>query len=216
MGLPSTILALHLETFLYMTLQSPNILPPPGPKPDFHAMAEKALATRVENQWFTIPCQTFTIGFEDSENDDGPLRYFAWDNEREPYSVSMPEFEAQARPVCNEEYAEYLVANGIERVPISWSETPTALLEHAATFLNGNASKLVDNGVALKQFVSNHTVKTVYGPVPLAFALDWPLMASYNEVEGYAKWAKARIPTLHEVRSIHEYVETQKTKHQSR
>lgn len=91
-----------------MTLQSPNIKPPPGPAPDFAAMAKKAHLERVENQWFHIPAQEFTIGFDDPESDDGPDRFFAWDNEREPDSVAMPEFEAQARPVCNEEYATYL------------------------------------------------------------------------------------------------------------
>jgi len=66
------------------------------------------------------------------------------------------------------------------------------------------------NDDAFKQFIDSQAIKTVYGPVALALALDWPLMASYNEVESYAKWAKARIPTLFEVRSIHEYAEKQK------
>lgn len=67
----------------------------------------------------------------------------------------------------------------------------------------------IDDDV-FKQFIDSQAIKTVYGPVALALALDWPLMASYNEVESYAKWAKARIPTLFEVRSIHEYAEKQK------
>lgn len=32
-------------------------------------------------------------------------------------------------------------------------------------------------------------------------------MASFDEVKRYAHWAGARLPTLHELRSIHEYVE---------
>lgn len=45
---------LHLETFFWMSMLSPNILPPPRPRPDFMSMAERALRERVENQWFSI------------------------------------------------------------------------------------------------------------------------------------------------------------------
>jgi formylglycine-generating enzyme required for sulfatase activity len=191
-----------------MTLQSPNVLPPPGPKPDFEAMAKKAFSERVENQWITVPEQTFTIGFEDPESDDGPNRFFAWDNEREPYSVTAPEVEAHARPVCNEEYAAYLFATGNKTIPTTWTQTPNA----SPRTSQNNWLTVKNNGVAFKKFVDSLAIKTVYGPVDLALALDWPLMSSYNEAEGYAIWAKARIPTLHEVRSIHEYAEKQKAK----
>lgn len=229
-------IALHLETFLYMTLQSPNIKPPPGPTPNFAAMAEKARLERVENQWFQIPAQQFTIGFDDPESDDGPDRFFAWDNEREPYSVAMPEFEAQARPVCNEEYATYLVSTGkTETIPVCWTKLPKSDANGAAgngyainghnrvnghhtngNGLNGHGSNghsTNGNGVkndALQQFINTHAIKTVYGPIPLTLALDWPLMSSYQEAEDYAKWVGARIPTMHEVRSIHEHAEKQK------
>jgi hypothetical protein len=46
--------------------------------------------------------------------------------------------------------------------------------------------------------------------VPLKYALDWPVMASYDELAAYAKWANGRIPTFEEVRSIYNYVETSK------
>ncbi|OGM51004.1 hypothetical protein ABOM_000276 [Aspergillus bombycis] len=202
---------LHLETFLYLTVQSPSVLPPPGPTPDFEAMAKKAFSERVQNQWFGIPDQTFTIGFDDPESDEGPNRFFAWDNEREPYSVSVPEFEAQARPVCNEEYARYLFTTGKRTIPITWTQDPNASLAASG---NATLNQLMsDNGdIALTQFIASLAIKTVYGPVPLAWALDWPLMASYNEVEGYAEWVEARIPSLHEVRSVHEYAEKQKAK----
>lgn len=169
----------------------------------------------MENQWFSIPAQTFRIGFDDPESDTGSNRYFAWDNEREPYSVSTTAFEAQARPVSNEEYAAYLVATKNKSVPSTWTVNPDSSLEHANFFVNGAASQQIDNGDTLKQFISSHAIKTVYGPVALALALDWPLMSSYNEAEGYAGWAKARVPTLLEVRSIHEYAEKHKKMHRT-
>jgi formylglycine-generating enzyme required for sulfatase activity len=55
-------------------------------------------------------------------------------------------------------------------------------------------------------------VRTVFGKVPLQFALDWPVLASYNELAGYANWMGGRIPTLEEVRSLYEYVEDHKSK----
>lgn len=193
--------ALHLETFLFMTIQSPNILPPPDvPRPDFQRMAKIAVSQRVENKWFRVPAQDFPIGYEDSERDDGPDHFFAWDNEREPYDVRVSAFEAQARPISNGEYAAYLVDRSEVKVPITWRRMV-------------NSPQFIKEGHkehALESFISVHAVKTVWGPIPLREAVDWPVMASFDDVEGYAKWAGARLPTLYELRSIYEHVEQQR------
>lgn len=42
--------------------------------------------------------------------------------------------------------------------------------------------------------------------VPLKYALDWPIFASYNELEGCALWMGGRIPTFEEARSLYEHV----------
>ncbi|KIL86960.1 hypothetical protein FAVG1_09513 [Fusarium avenaceum] len=182
---------LHVETFLFMTIQSPNVLPPPGlSRPDFPKLAKEAASRRVSNPWFTIPEQNFTIGYHDPESDSGPNRFFAWDNEREPYDVQVMQIEAQGRPVSNGEYAKYLVNANDPYVPATWNKIrPKGADEDFTTF------------------VARHSVKTVWGPVPLLQALDWPVMASFDEVEKYAQWAGARLPTLHELRSTHEHVE---------
>lgn len=184
-----------------MAIQSPNILPPPDvPRPDFPKMAKVAASQRVENQWFRVPAQDFTISHEDPEKDDGSDRFFAWDNEREPYDVKVPPFEAQARPISNGEYAAYLVDRNLVTLPVTWNQKV-------------NPPNFIKDGHkehALENFISFHTVKTVWGPIPLREALDWPVMASFDEVEGYAKWAGVRLPTLHELRSIHEHVEQQR------
>ncbi|KAH7128889.1 hypothetical protein EDB81DRAFT_871643 [Dactylonectria macrodidyma] len=138
--------ALHVETFL-MTIQSPNIQPPPGlSKPDF-AMLEAASRDRVANTWFYLPPQTFTIGFHDSKTDEAPSRFFAWGNEREPYDTQLPGAEQQ--------------------------RTPGA---YGVTHCKG--------------FISSHAVKTVWGLVPLNQALDWPVMASFNAVQGIHEHAE--------------------------
>jgi hypothetical protein len=55
-------------------------------------------------------------------------------------------------------------------------------------------------------------VRTVYGTVPLKFAMGWPVVASYDELAGCAQWMGGRIPTMEEVRSIYSYVESMKPK----
>ena len=188
---------LHLETFLYMLLQSDRVLAPPEPTPDFEFLARKALAERVENQWLKVPASRITHGYSDPENDEGPDRFFAWDNERPPYDVEVPAFEAQARPVSNGEYATYLDETG-GNVPITWTSKAVGMQRKDGA--DAKSSSLFD-----KAFI-----KTVYGPVSLHLAADWPVMASFNELSGYAKWAGYRIPTFNEVRSIYNLVEQQK------
>jgi hypothetical protein len=55
-------------------------------------------------------------------------------------------------------------------------------------------------------------LRTVYGPVPLKYALDWPVFASYDELAGCASWMGGRIPTLEEARSIYSHADGLKAK----
>ncbi|EXK29052.1 hypothetical protein FOMG_14890 [Fusarium oxysporum f. sp. melonis 26406] len=129
-----------------------------------------------KRSYFTTPSKSmdrraqadFNIGYHDPESDDGPNRFFAWDNEREPYEITVP-------PI---------------KIPATWSKTRDARSDEEYT-----------------TFVARHSIKTVWGPVPLSQALDWPVVASFDEVERYAQRAGACSPTLHELRSIHEHVE---------
>lgn len=71
--------AMHLETLLYMLLQSEKTLPPPiAMKPDFEAMARKARNTRVENAWFDVPKQVITVGMDDPEDGTDNSCNFGW------------------------------------------------------------------------------------------------------------------------------------------
>lgn len=204
--------AMHLETFLYMLLQSERVLPPPGMAvPDFKSMAMEARQSRVTNKWHRVPTSIATMGLDDPENDLGPDRFFGWDNERPSRKATVAEFEAQARPISNGEYANFLEQSGFELLPASWSVPSTNGMANGA---NGALSKSqenrhsnhVGNNEPSLAFVHGKFIRTVYGLVPLEYALDWPVMASYDELAAFAKWSDGRIPTLEEARSIYSYV----------
>jgi hypothetical protein len=78
------------------------------------------------------------------------------------------------------------------------------------TGINGHAA----NGAAglPASFLQHKSVRTVYGLVPLKYALDWPVFASYDELAGCAAWMGGRIPTLEEARSIYAHADFMKKK----
>ncbi|CEJ90084.1 hypothetical protein VHEMI05890 [[Torrubiella] hemipterigena] len=198
---------MHLETLLYMMLQSDRISPPSHrPVPDFAALAERAKKLRVENEWFHVPEQTITIGMDDDENDLTLTGPFGWDNEKPARQTTVPAFQAQGRAMTNQDYAEYLVASSIDKLPASWSTLESAAAPSSLS--NGHPSPQTP----LKAFIGGKAVRTVYGLIPLKYALDWPVFASYDELTGCAAYNGGRIPTLEEARSIYRYSELQKEK----
>ena len=153
-----------------------------------------------------IPAAKLTIGLNDAENDEGPDRFFGWDNERPARSVDVKAFEAHGRPISNGEYAYFLETTHSDRLPASWTRKDASA--SGDDMANGVGSTACN--VASSAFLQGKSIRTVYGPIPLKFALDWPVMASFDELAAYAKWAGGRIPTLEEVRSIYNYVENSK------
>jgi formylglycine-generating enzyme required for sulfatase activity len=193
----------HLETLLYMLIQSDKTSPPEGViKPDFEQMSVQAQREAVSNQWFDIPEQTLTLGLDDPDNPDGPVRHFGWDVEKPQYTVKVPAFQAQARPITNGEYAKYLVATKNDEIPAAW-------MLHEKSEAN-ETDGLSHDEAAFNTFIHNKAVRTVYGPVSLRLALDWPVSASYDELHGCAKFMGGRIPTVEEARSIYKYAATMK------
>jgi len=212
--------AMHLETFLYMSLQSEKVCPPPGQSiPDFESLAMVARQERSKNGWHTIPAATVTIGANDAENDLPPERYFLWDNERPSRAVSVREFQAQSRPISNGEYAKFLETTHSNKLPASW--TSRNRTTNGSSYTNGvsdtnGTHKGMQNGVSDASaepshvFLEGKAVRTVYGTIPLKFVLDWPVMASYDELDAFARWSNGRIPSFDELKSIYQYVETQR------
>lgn len=181
--------AMHLETFLYMLIQSERILPPPGiPRPDFEKMFVDARENNKTNEWFAIPEQTLSVGLDCPER-KMPEVSFGWDNEIPSRTVTVQAFEAQGRAITNGEYAKYLQANKLRDVPASWVK-----LDHT----NG-----ASNGSTGDDLLGSLAVRTVFGPVPLNLAQDWPVIGSYEELEQYASWMNCRLPTFEEAKSIY-------------
>ncbi|KAF1993588.1 hypothetical protein P154DRAFT_449788 [Amniculicola lignicola CBS 123094] len=214
--------AMHLETLLYMLVQSEKILPPSGTvTPDFEALSQHSDIVAVASEWLQVPETDISIGLDDPENETGPERYFGWDNEKPQRSVHVKSFMAKARPITNGEYAEYLKKTGKNAIPASWCNAPYNLDLHEVskkrdsvivgtngtngTYTNGINGSVVD-------LTDGKYVRTVYGSIPLRYALHWAVIASYDELLGCAKWMGGRIPTMEEVRSIYSYVDRTKAK----
>lgn len=204
--------AMHLETFLYMLLQSERVLPPPGrPMPNFEALAHASELERSMNEWHLIPSAKFIIGADDPENSEGPERYHLWDNERPSRTVVVPKFESQSRPISNGEYAKFLEETCHDYLPASWTRSAGKANGNLVGGTNEVAPSSIGctNQVASDHFLEGKAVRTVYGLVPLKFALEWPVMASYDELAAFARWSGGRIPKLEELKSIYHYVQTQ-------
>ncbi|WYZ45172.1 hypothetical protein EsH8_VIII_000488 [Colletotrichum jinshuiense] len=247
---------MHMETLLYMMLQSDKTLPPPEvERPDFKRLADKARHSRVPNEWHDVPAQSITIGMDEPDLNAGVDGYFGWDNERPSRKTEVRAFQAKGRPITNEEYAKYMFENHIHKVPASWADVHAAESEskgnvdangqvhltnghpnghtngHTNRNANGNANGQTNghvnghtNGVTNGQVNGHHNgestlpesflegiaVRTVYGLVPLKYALDWPIFASYDELSGCAAWMGGRIPKFEEARSIYTYVHSLK------
>ena len=197
--------AMHLETFLYMLIQSERILPPPRVAlPDFKNMAKNAANEAIGNDWFEIPEQVISIGLDDPDPEAVP-ESFGWDNEKPRRTAKVKAFSAKARPITNGEYARYLEVKGINKIPACW-------LEKESNGTGGDESPVVEDSNASPQFLGKYSVRTVFGPVPLQWATDWPVTASFDELKGYADWTGCRLPSLEEVQSIYRHSATLKSK----
>lgn len=208
-----TLIAMHLETLLYMLLQSDKVLPPPGARPDFNALSRKAKRTAVDNEWIKIPATTILVGMDDPMNNNGSVGYFGWDNEKPARKKTLPAFEAKARPLTNEDFARYLIGTKQNTLPASWTQHSTVKRNDVKVTNGslGNLDHLVDQAEQFDAaFLDGKFVRTVYGPVALRHALAWPVFASFDELTGCAQFMNGRIPTADEVRSIYNHVDLAK------
>ncbi|TFK23689.1 DUF323 domain-containing protein [Coprinopsis marcescibilis] len=173
----------HIETLLYMLIQraGTGTLPPRGFRsPEW---------TILSKQWNQIsppsscmaqlgPAQLM-MGHDDSEADDklphNPAdivdHNFGWDNESPARVVEVGRFNVDWRPITNSEYESFCKETRRSELPKSWVR---------------------EDG--------ENKVRTLYGPVSMSIAGEWPVLASYDELLDYARFKRGRLPTEPELR----------------
>jgi formylglycine-generating enzyme required for sulfatase activity len=124
---------------------------------------------------------TVILGHDDSEADDFlPEQMhvidgheFGWDNESPPRSVEVARFKIDWRPVTNGEFYTFWKGEGKGKVemPVSW----------------------VDDEGDIK-------VRSVYQPVSMEIARDWPVLTAYDDFVLFARHKGGRLPTEPELR----------------
>ncbi|EPS44094.1 hypothetical protein H072_1940 [Dactylellina haptotyla CBS 200.50] len=192
---------MHLETLLYMLLQHDLTIPPAGvPVPDFRSQfLLDSTSANIGGQWTNIPGGDLILGTDDMENHGG---HFTWDNEKPAIKTHLSSFQSFSRPITNGEYAVYLEAIGSDELPKSWT------MEGKNT--NTDVIAGIDESDAVPSAFKGLFVKTVFGPVPMIYAQYWPVLASYTELDGCAKWMGGRLPTREELQGIYAYFEVAK------
>ncbi|KAJ7668490.1 DUF323 domain-containing protein [Mycena polygramma] len=172
----------HVETLLYMLIQraGSGTLPPTGfviPPWDLLKLQWDATPAPSTESVVLGPA-TLTLGHNDSEADDflptleleAEGREYGWDNESPARQVQVGRFRAAWRPVTNKEFLPFWRAGKAEQ-PKSWVEEDGEI-----------------------------KVRTVYGPVPIDVAAEWPVLTAYDDLAAYAKSKGGRLPTEPELR----------------
>ncbi|KAJ6583987.1 DUF323 domain-containing protein [Mycena vulgaris] len=185
--------ALHAETLLYMLLQraGSGTLPPPGfTPPPWASLAETWNSMpQPASSTVTLGPATVTLGHDDNEaEDEVPGKdtdvaghEFGWDNEYPKREVHVDEFRIEWRPVTNGQFFKYRASQGDGKVPLpaSWVEVEGEM-----------------------------HVRTLYGPVPMKIAQNWPVLTSYRNLSKYAMVQGGRLPTESELRLFLEKFES--------
>ncbi|KAF9562588.1 DUF323 domain-containing protein [Agrocybe pediades] len=169
--------AMHVETLLYMLIQraGTGTIPPPGfIAPSWTSLANAwNQAPKPASKTVTLGRATVTLGHDDKESDDdittdATTHEFGWDNEHPKREVHVKQFKIEWRPVTNGEFYRFYTCEGKDKVqlPASW----------------------VQDGDEIK-------VRTLYGPISMEIAQEWPVITSYDNLSTYATVKGGRLPT---------------------
>ncbi|KAF8964415.1 hypothetical protein BDZ97DRAFT_1919098 [Flammula alnicola] len=159
--------AMHAETLLYMLLQraGSGTIPPPGFTTPHWTSLAVAWNDNPKSSSITVTLgpATVTLGHDDDEANDERSKdveshEFGWDNEHPKRQIQVEEFRIEWRPVTNGEFYRYYMESGKQvALPASWV--------------------IGQDGMK---------VRTLYGPVPMDVAQNWPVIAPYDSLSTYA------------------------------
>lgn len=165
--------AQHAETLLYMLAQS-DMTVPPGPKPEWEVLQR---TWEVDtNKVLSISGRQIELGHNDLEDEDEQASA-DWKSHEFGWDAENPTSKVDVKSFK------------VDALPI----TNGAYLE----YMKANNVETVPGS-----WRDLNTVRTFYGPLDMSIAKDWPLMASKNEIEAFAKCKGGRLPTEAELRVL--------------
>ena len=178
-------------------------LPPPGfSTPPWSSLSDQwaRLTPALASTTTTLGPTLITLGHDDSEAVDMLPEFihdidgheFGWDNESPKRAVEVGKFRIDWRPVSNAEFCTFWRGEGQGKVdmPKSWVD------------VDGSVKVCFYNFLLIEKFteLTDEQVRTLYGPVSMDIAKDWPVLASYDDLMAYAQHKGGRIPTEPELR----------------
>jgi len=203
--------AMHLETILYMLVQSKKTIATSGLSLTMNSFLSSS-SLLCNNQELpppavmaTVDGATFPFGINDDEKDDFNTTKtssssssssttlkscFGWDNEKPQRMVTVSSFKMQHRPVTNQEYFQFLkskidTSDYESYVPAAWGEFPDGCFG----------------------------VKTIFGLIPFSISGLWPVSVSYDLAHAYAESKGLRLPTEFEwMAARHQFVDNKSLK----
>ncbi len=161
---------MHVETLAYMLHQLPLDHKVRQTEPlDF-------VAPPVNHRSIEIPAGSVTLGLS---RGDGA---FGWDNEYEAHTVNVPAFAIDQYKVTNQQYLEFIVADGYETRAF-WSDDDW----------NWKSQQGISHPAFWKRNGHQWVYRTMFNDVLLP--QDWPVYVSQAEAKAYANWAGKSLPT---------------------
>ncbi|KAJ3219054.1 hypothetical protein HK099_004837, partial [Clydaea vesicula] len=173
--------AMHLETLLYMILQSDNLIPPKNVLPPPFSLH----STNMK-----IPSSSLidVDGGIEKVGQNKNRKVLGWDLESPIQELEVKAFKIQTRPVTIGEYFKFLKLkrkeNAVsleELIPSSWSYDPEA----------------INSGMDLNP--SDFKLKTVFGKLSLSAGWLKSVSCSYVQASAYAESVGMRIPNQQEL-----------------
>ncbi|KXN68694.1 DUF323-domain-containing protein [Conidiobolus coronatus NRRL 28638] len=169
--------AMHLETLMYMLIQSNSFTAVPKQLTMFNNFEQRPLSP---SPWIQVEGGSLSLGHDDDENEDHQNGYFdireyGWDNETPSRQAVVKPFMIQSRPVTNIEFFEFIKCNPGKPIPALWTPEPA------------------------NRF--GYKVRTFHGALPFEQCINWPVQVCYRDILSYFEWKGdgSRLPTEEEL-----------------